>query len=305
MPVGYQDYYETLGVARDATEDDIRRAYRSLARKHHPDVNKDPEAEDRFKRISEAYEVLRDPDKRAQYDRLGADWRAGQDVSSDPGFGGGYAGDVHFGGGADFSDFFEQLFGAGRGGARARGPQGSASYPMRGADHEADLDLTLAEAAAGGHKHLSFADGRDYDVRIPPGVRDGQRIRLAGEGGPGHDGGPAGDLFLRARIAPHPRLRREGDDLHVDVLVSPSEAALGASVPVPTLTGTVKVRVPAGSSSGRTLRLRGQGMPNTRGESGNLFAHIQIAVPKHLDDEQRELYQKLAATHFDPREESA
>ncbi|MDF0528596.1 J domain-containing protein [Tsukamurella sp. 8F] len=304
MPVGYQDYYEALGVPRDASEDDIRRAYRKLARTSHPDVNKEPGAEDRFKQISEAYEVLRDPEKRAEYDRFGANWRAGQDVSGEGGFGGaGFTGDVHFGDGGDFSDFFESLFGGGRGGRTRGGGPGFAGYPTRGADHEAELDLTLEEAAAGGHRHLSFADGRDYDVDVPKGVRDGQRIRLAGEGGPGHDGGPAGDLFLRARIAPHPRLRRDGDDLHVDVPVSPSEAALGADIPVPTLTGTVKVRVPAGSSSGRTLRVRGQGMPATRGATGSLFVHLKIVVPKHLDDEQRELYEKLAATRFDPREE--
>jgi curved DNA-binding protein len=304
MAVGYHDYYQTLGVPRDASAEDIRRAYRKLARENHPDVNKDPSAEDRFKEVSEAYEVLRDPDKRARYDRLGPNWRAGQDVSGSEGFTDAGFGDVHvdFGQGGDFSDFFESLFGARRRAAGGwAGGGGFGGMPMRGADHEAVLGLSLEEAAAGGKRHLTLGD-RGYDVDIPPGVRDGQRIRLAGEGGAGVDGGPSGDLFLRVRIAPHPRFRVDGRDLHVDLPVSPSEAALGARVPVPTLTGTVRVRVPAGSSSGRRLRLRGEGMPTAGGGHGDLFAHVQITVPKRLDDRERELYEQLAAaSRFDPR----
>jgi DnaJ-class molecular chaperone with C-terminal Zn finger domain len=315
MPVGYRDYYEVLGVPRDAGADDIRAAYRKLARENHPDINKDPGAEDRFKEVAEAYEVLRDKEKRSQYDRLGKNWRAGQDVSGaegfdgaggqgfgGQGFGGFGEGGVEFGDGGDFSDFFESLFGGRqRAGGTRRGP-GGFSMPSRGADHEAVLDLTLQEAAAGGHRHLTFEGGHGYDVDIPVGVRDGQRIRLAGEGGEGVDGGPPGDLFLRVRIAPHPRFRLDGNDLHVDVPVSPSEAALGAHIPVPTLTGSARVRLPAGSSSGRKLRLRGEGMPASRGKGGDLYAHVQIAVPKELDDRERELYEQLAATKFDPRE---
>lgn len=311
MPVGYRDYYEVLGVPRDASQDDIRGAYRRLARKNHPDVSKDEGAEDRFKEIAEAYEVLRDPEKRAKYDRLGRDWRSGQDVSGAEGFGGfggfggsgGGFGESGFGEGGDFSDFFESLFGgAQRAGGRRGGGRGGFGMPSRGNDHEATVELSLEEAAAGGHRHLSFEGGRSYDVDLPAGVRDGQRIRLAGQGGEGVDGGPPGDLFLRVRIAPHPRFRREGDDLHVDVPVSPSEAALGSRIPVPTLTGTARVRLPAGSSSGRRLRLRGEGMPSARGKTGDLFAHVRIAVPKELSDEQRDLYERLAATGFDPRE---
>lgn len=327
MAVGYQDYYAALGVPRDASADDIRSAYRKLARKYHPDLNKEPGAEDRFKEISEAYEVLRDPEKRERYDRLGANWRAGEDVSAAQGFGGAYGGyrDVHagfgeagFGEGGDFSDFFENLFGARRRAGARRGGDGFGGGfgsgfggPMRGADHEAVLDLTLEEAAAGGSRRITLGDGtgnsRDYDVKIPVGVHDGQRIRLAGEGGPGVDGGPPGDLFLRVRIAPHPRFRVDGSDLHVDLPVSPPEAALGARVPVPTLTGTARVRVPAGTSSGRTLRLRGEGMPTSGGGThGDLYAHVQIVVPKRLDDRQRELYEQLAAaTHDDPRHADA
>jgi len=307
MAVGYQDYYDVLGVPRDAGADEIRTAYRKLARTYHPDLNKDPEADDKFKAVAEAYEVLRDPEKREKYDRLGRNWRAGDDVSGAQGFSG--YGDMGggFGDGADFSDFFENLFGGrARAGGAGRGGGGYSGFnmPMRGADHEATLDLTLEEAAAGGKRHLSFGDGRDYDVNVPKGVHDGQRIRLAGEGGPGSDGGPSGDLFLRVRIAPHPRFRVDGRNLDVDLPVTPSEAALGAVVPVPTLTGSAKVRVPAGSSSGRKLRLRGEGMPDSGGQTGDLFARIQIVVPKELDDRQRELYEQLAAaTQLDPRQE--
>ena len=312
MAVGYHDYYQALGVPRDASADEIRRAYRKLAREYHPDVNKDPGAEDRFKETAEAYEVLRDKEKRERYDRLGNNWRAGQDVSGAQGFegfGGGFPGGarVDFGDGGDFSDFFESLFGARRRPAGTRrsgeGSGGPGGFAMRGADQQAVLELTLEEAAVGGDQRLTLQDGRTFDVDIPAGIRDGQRIRLAGEGGPGIDGGPSGDLFLRVRIAPHPRFRVEGNDLHVDLPVSPSEAALGARVPVPTLTGTAHVLVPAGSSTGRQLRMRGEGMPTSSSRHGDLFAHIQVMVPRKLDERQRDLYEQLGATHFDPREE--
>lgn len=310
MAVGYHDYYQALGVPRDASDDEIRRAYRKLAREYHPDVNRDPGAEDRFKEIAEAYEVLRDKQKRERYDRLGDNWRAGQDVSGSEGFGGGFPGGgfgdvrVDFGDGGDFSDFFESLFGARRRSAGTRrGGDGFGGFARRGSDMQATLDLTLEEAAAGGRQHLILDGDRGYDVQIPAGVHDGQRIRLAGEGGPGIDGGPPGDLFLRVRIAPHPRFRVDGNDLHVDLPVSPPEAALGGRVPVPTLTGSVHVQVPAGSSTGRQLRMRGEGMPTSTGGHGDLLAHIQIMVPKKLDERQRELYEQLGATHFDPREE--
>ncbi|MEA2470889.1 MAG: curved DNA-binding protein [Thermoleophilaceae bacterium] len=309
MAVTFQDYYEALEVPRDASADDIRRAYRRLARKYHPDLNKDPGAEDRFKQVSEAYEVLRDPDKRARYDRLGANWKAGQDVSDTGGFegfsGGNGFGDVHveFGGDGEFSDFFEELFGrrAGRGAATGRGG-GFEGFSMRGGDHEAVLELTLEEAAAGGKRRISLGDGRDFEVQIPRGVRDGQRIRLAGQGSAGAGGGPAGDLLLRVRLKPHPRFRVQGRDLYVDLPVSPWEAALGAEVPVPTLDGSARVRVPAGSSSGRRLRLRGQGLPGTNGSAGDLFAVLEVHVPKRLSKRERELFQELASTSgFDPR----
>lgn len=309
MAVGYRDYYEALGVPRDATENQIRVAYRKLARENHPDVNKDPDAEDRFKEVSEAYEVLRDPEKRKAYDQFGANWRAGQDVSGEPGFGGGAGGGpggvhVDFGeDGGDFSDFFENLFGhggaAGGGGSRRAG---YASMPMRGPDYEAALDLTLEEAAAGGTRSMSFTDGKSYDVAIPVGIHDGQRIRLAGEGGAGANGGPAGDLFLRVHILPHRTFKVDGQNLTVDLPISPAEAALGATVPVPTLGGSATVRIPAGTSSGRKLRLRGKGMPSGRSEErGDLLAAVKIVIPKDLSDRERELYEQLAAVTKDPR----
>ena len=311
MAVAFQDYYETLGVPRDASAEDVRRAYRKLARKYHPDVNKEPGAEDRFKQISEAYEVLRDDDKRARYDRLGANWRAGQDVSGAPGFeqdtGAGFHDvRVDFGGG-DFSDLFESLFGR-RGrqgwgpGAGAGAGAGGNGFSMPGADHEAVLELTLEEAAAGGKRRISLDNGQDFDVTIPRGVRDGQRIRLAGQGSAGVGGGPSGDLFLRVRLKSHPRFRVDGRDLYVDLPVAPWEAALGAEVPVTTLSGSARVRVPAGSSSGRRLRLRGEGLPNANGPAGNLYAVLAIHVPKRLNKDERELFQQLAdVSKYDPR----
>jgi curved DNA-binding protein len=309
MAVGFRDYYETLGVPRDASNEDIRRAYRKLAREYHPDVNKDPGAEDRFKEVSEAHAVLSDPEKRAQYDRLGPNWRAGQDVSDASGFGGFRPGDAGGGGFDDvrvefgeggFSDFFEDLFGGGRrGGAGTRSRGG---FSRRGGDHEAELELSLEEAARGGRRTVAFADGREYEVNVPPGVRDGQRIRLAGEGGQGTGGGPAGDLYLRVRIRPHPRFRLEGDDLHTDAQVTPWEAALGATVEVRTLDGRAQVKVPAGSSCGRRLRLRGQGMPRPRGGQGDLYAEVRIMVPRTLSDAEREAFEHLAeVSDYNPR----
>jgi curved DNA-binding protein len=297
MPLSYTDYYEVLGVSRDADQDAIRRAYRKLARKYHPDLNSDSDAEERFKELGEAYEVLSDAEKRDRYDRLGARWREAEQAAPDESFEDFFAHQgfsdgtrVEFG-----DDLFEALFGA-----RA----GRGSGPLRGYDREALLDLSLEDALAGGQRRLTL-DGREVAVNFPAGVRDGQLIRLPGQGAEGRGGGPPGDLFLRVALKPHPRFRRRGnDDLDVEVSITPSEAALGTTVAVETPAGTAKVRVPAGSSSGRRLRLRGRGLPKRGGGSGDLHAIVKIVVPKELSDRQRELYEQLAETAgLDPREE--
>jgi curved DNA-binding protein len=296
MPLSYTDYYEVLGVPRGADQDAIRRAYRKLAREYHPDLNSDSDAEERFKELGEAYEVLSDADKRERYDRLGARWREAEHEAPEESFedffaqdGFGDDGHVEFGG-----DLFEALFGA-----RAD----RAGGPRRGRDREALLELSLEDAWAGGRRRLTL-DGREVSVNFPAGVRDGQLIRLAGQGGEGRGGGPPGDLFLRVALKPHPRFRRRGDqDLDVDLPITPSEAALGATVAVKTPTGSARVRVPAGSSSGRRLRLRGRGLPKRGGGSGDLHAIVKIVVPKELSDRERELYEQLAESpSLDPRE---
>ncbi|MEU1271713.1 J domain-containing protein [Streptomyces sp. NPDC005799] len=307
-----RDFYEVLGVPRDADKDEIQRAFRKLARRYHPDVNKDPEAEERFKEINEAFSVLSDPDQRARYDRFGEDFRKVPEdweerVGAGAGPGGGFrwsTGDgprvryatSGFGAeGVDVDDLFGSLFG---GAGRMRVP---------GADQEAELPLTVEEAYRGGRRTVTLAgptgQPRRYEVDVPPGVTDGQRIRLAGEGGRGNGDAPAGDLYLRVRVQPHPQFRLDGRDVYVELPVTPWEAALGATVPVPTPSGaTAKVSVPAGSSSGRRLRLRGEGMPNPRGTNGNLYAELRIMVPSRLSDRERALFEELAAvSSFDPR----
>ncbi|MFE6128420.1 DnaJ C-terminal domain-containing protein [Streptomyces sp. NPDC056437] len=312
-----RDYYDVLGVRRDADSEEIQQAFRKLARKHHPDISKDPQSEERFKEINEAYSVLSDPKMRQRYDRFGENFRqipedydervaAGAGARGGPYGGPGGGGRVRYstGGGQGFDDAginFEDLFG----GMFGRGAGGGGFGPVPGADQEAEIELGVVEAYRGGHRSITLAgpDGqRTYGVNIPRGVVDGQRIRLAGEGGRGSGDGPAGDLLLRVRIKPDPQFRLEGRDIHVAVPVTPWEAALGATVPVPTPTGSARVTVPAGSSSGRRLRLRGEGMPNPRGPDGDLYAEIRIMVPPELDGEERELFEKLAAVStFDPR----
>ncbi|MGW4758201.1 DnaJ C-terminal domain-containing protein [Streptomyces chartreusis] len=307
-----RDFYEVLGIARTADPDEIQRAYRTLARRYHPDVNKDPQAEERFKEINEAFSVLSDPEQRARYDRFGEDFRKipedwEERVAAGAGAGSGFRGTTGggprvrysttgFGGeGVDVEDLFGSLFG---GAGRMRVP---------GADQEAELPLTVEEAYRGGRRTVTLAGPagqRRYQVDVPPGATDGQRIRLAGEGGRGSgDDAPAGDLYLRVRIQPHPEFRLDGRDVHVRLPVTPWEAALGATVPVPTPSGaTAKVTVPAGSSSGRRLRLRGEGMPGPRGVNGDLYAELRIMVPPRLSDRERELLEELAAvSSFDPR----
>lgn len=306
-----RDFYEVLGVPRTAERDEIQRAYRTLARRYHPDVNKDPQAEERFKEINEAFGVLSDPEQRARYDRFGEDFRkVPEDWEERVGAGAGTSGGFRrstgngprvryatsgFGAeGVDVDDLFGSLFG---GAGRVRVP---------GADQEAELPLSVEEAYRGGRRTITLAGPsgqRRYEVNVPAGVIDGQRIRLAGEGGRGHGDDSAGDLYLRVRIQPHPRFRLDGRDVYVQLPVTPWEAALGATVPVPTPSGaTAKVTVPAGSSSGRRLRLRGEGVPGPRGANGDLYAELRIMVPAGLGDRERELFEELAAvSSFDPR----
>jgi len=306
-----RDFYEILDVPRTATQDEIQRAYRTLARQHHPDVNKDPGAEDRFKEISEAYDVLSDPQTRRRYDAFGPDFRqVPEDVDPEAfqrsraragagqargaggagGFGPGLGDDL---GGINIEDLLGGIFG------------GRGFGPIRGADQETELELTVEEAFQGGRRSVTLdgPDGRrTLEVKIPAGVTNGQRIRLAGQGGRGTEGAPAGDLYLIVRIAPHPRYRVEGRDLHVELPLAPWEAALGTTVAVETPDGEAKVKVPAGTSSGRRLRLRGRGLPNPKGTAGDLYAEARILVPRKLPAEERRLFEELAATStFDPR----
>jgi curved DNA-binding protein len=322
-----RDYYEVLGVSRNADADELQQAYRRLARANHPDVNHDPAAEERFKEVNEAYQVLSDAALRARYDRFGENFRqvpedweqraaaggfgtgrarsgpgrpgyGGRTVYTDFGDIGGDFGEGGVGvGGIDLEDLLGGMFGRGRAG------------PVAGADQEAELPLTVEEAYRGGRRQITLGgttEPRTYTVNVPRGVTDGQRIRLAGEGGQGRGSGPPGDLYLVVRILPHPRFRLDGRDIIVDLPLAPWEAALGATVPVSTPGGETKVVVPGGSSSGRRLRLRGEGMPNPRGTPGDLYAEIKIMVPARLTARERELLAELSElSTFDPRRDQA
>jgi curved DNA-binding protein len=290
-----KDFYEILGVPKTATPDEIQRSYRKLARTYHPDINKSPDAEERFKEISEAYDVLSDPDQRRRYDNpresSSADeqWTSGQPWTSYRTSG---ASDI------DFDEIFGGLF---TGGGRA----GRGRRPLQGADQEVELTLTVEDAYHGGTRTITLPgpDGRrTFDVTIPAGVVEGQRIRLKEQGGRGSGGAKAGDLYLIVRLAPHPRYRVEGRDIYVDLPLAPWEAALGAHVAVDTPGGEAKIRVPAGSSSGRRLRLRNRGMPRPGGSAGDLYAEVRIVVPRSLSKDERRLFQELATiSDFDPR----
>lgn len=296
----YQDYYEILGVAKTATPEEIRSAFRKKAREYHPDVAKDKvKGAEKFKEVNEAYEVLSDPAKRAKYDQMGREMPGGGFAwQGAPGSGGmPDMEEFHFGG-TGYSDFFEHLFGGMGGGAGGfRGPSGR-RMARRGSDIEGDLMVTLEEALRGSTREVTLQRGggktETYRVKIPAGVREGQRIRLAGKGESGRSGGESGDLYLRVRLARHPDLRVEGSDLFVDVEVAPWEAVLGASVPVPTLDGAVSLKVPAGSTAGQKLRLRRQGLPREDGERGDLYAVLGISVPTEVNQEQKKLWEKLA-----------
>jgi curved DNA-binding protein len=305
----YKDYYKVLGVDKNASEKDIKHAFRRLARQHHPDVNPDePQAEERFKEINEAYEVLSDPEKRRKYDQLGADWQRWQRTGGNPGdydwsrWAGGQ-GNVRygttqdfedlFGGDSPFSDFFSQIFGGAGGGVRPGGREYQVRA-QRGRDYEQPVEISLQEAYQGTGRVLQ-KEGQRLEVKIPAGARTGTRVRMGGQGGQGSSGAQAGDLYLRVTVVPDPRFERKGDDLHVTVPTSLYTLVLGGEVRVPTLGGEVVLTVPAGTQSGRTFRLRGKGMPHLRQPSqyGDLYARIEARLPTRLTPRQRELFEEL------------
>ena len=313
MPVEFKDYYATLGVPRTASDQDIKKSFRKLAREFHPDVAKDKKtAEEKFKEINEAYEVLSDPDKRKKYDQYGSTWKEGGGYQPPPGWqdarsaGGAQSQEFHFGG-TGFSDFFEQLFGRSGGGgfgfggrdfeaAESAQPRG----PARGYDIEGDILVTLDEAMRGSVRSISLervnpktgqTEAQTFKVRVPVGVKEGQTIRIPGKGGDGANGGTSGDLFLHVRYAAHPDFRARGSDLHYDLDLAPWEAVLGTTVSVPTLESPVKVRIPAGTNNGCQLRVRGRGLPRGRdGERGDLYVVVNVQLPPQLSDEERELW---------------
>jgi curved DNA-binding protein len=346
MSVQYKDYYATLGVSRTASDADIKKSFRKLAREYHPDVAKDKKrAEEKFKEVNEAYEVLGDPAKRKRYDELGANWKSGADFRPPPGWenfagqrrgaGGGPGGadyDFHFGG-TGFSDFFEQIFGARRSGGFG-GSSGFAHNDLaeRGRDIEGDIMVTLEEARLGSLRSVNVrravecegcsgtgrrgqrtcptcgGEGRvtkseTYQVKIPAGVAEGQRLRLAGRGEAGAYGGETGDLFLRVRLAKHPDFEVEDHNLIYEAAVAPWETVLGANISVPTLDGRVNIRIPPGTQNGQKLRVRGRGLPNRNSEKGDLIVVMRVEVPVQITDAERSLWEKLAReSQFKPRD---
>lgn len=337
MTARYQDYYQILGVDRSASADDIQRAYRGLARQFHPDINKDAGAEKRFKEINEAYEVLKDAEKRKLYDQLGASWKQGQEFRPPPGWSGSGRSRSRrpnarsMNDDADFSEFFESIFGGGFGGvggvggtrggmpsedfveAMRSGTRAARNRSSSGQTHEVEITIALADAYRCATRQINLTttdergeqSSRTFDIRIPPGITEGGVVRLGGQGGAGAGGGPAGDVLLRVHIAADPRFRIDPNtkhDLLTTLRIAPWEAALGATVPVTTMDGEVRVTVPAGSQSGQKLRIRGKGLPKKSGEHADLLAELKVVVPKTLHPDEQVLYQKLAEiSNFDPR----
>ena len=315
MAVQFRDYYETLGVSKTATDDEIKSAFRKLARKYHPDVAKDKKAaEEKFKQINEAYEVLSDQEKRKKYDQLGANWNQPGGFQPPPEWGqqpgGGYhqwggdgGGGVEFEfGGTGFSDFFEAFFGGGRGRSAFGGFRGREATAERGADVEADILVTLEEALNGSTRTVSLRRAgsnkvEKYQVKIPRGVHEGQRIRLAGQGEAGARGGKSGDLFLRVRLAKHPDFSVEASDLIHEVKIAPWQAAIGTELKIPTLEGKAKLKIPPGTQGGQKFRLRERGLPGISGTRGDLYVLVQIQIPKKLTEREREIWSQLAKLH--------
>ena len=300
----FKDYYSVLGVKRDASQDDIKRAYRRLARKYHPDVSKEPDAEARFKEVGEAYEVLKDPEKRAAYDQFGENWKAGQDFKPPPDWDAGFefSGGGYTGGAQDYSDFFDTLFG--RGGAGMGGRSRGGGFRMKGEDHHAKILINLEDAYHGSTRQVTLrapevdSSGhvvtrtRTLNVKIPKGVTEGQRIRLPGQGAPGIGGGPKGDLYLEVAFEPHPFFKPEGRDIYLDLPITPWEAALGAKVTVPTLGGKVGLKIPAGSQTDKKMRIKGKGLPGR--PPGDEYVVLKIMTPEARTQADRELYEKMA-----------
>jgi curved DNA-binding protein len=311
----YKDYYKILGVGKKATEKEIKAAYRKLARQYHPDVNpNNPQAETKFKEVNEAYEVLSDPEKRTKYDQLGANWRRWQQMGGNPGdfdwsqwMGGSgpggqrvnvrYTEDLGdlFGGDSPFSDFFSSIFG-GMGSGRTRRPNGFEyqSRPQMAQDIEQEVEISLAEAYHGASRILS-KDGRRLQVKIPAGAKSGTKVRMRGEGQTGLGGGQAGDLYLKVKVANDPRFERKGDNLHTTTPVDLYTAVLGGEARVPTFSGDVNLKIPAGSQNGQSFRLKGKGMPklNKTGEFGDLYVRLEVRLPTKLNDKQRQLFEQL------------
>lgn len=306
----FKDYYEILGLARSATQDEVKHAYRKLARKYHPDVSKDPDAEARFKELGEAYAVLKDPEKRAAYDQMGSQWKAGQDFQPPPGWDTGFefsGGDFGAGPGGEHSDFFEALFG------RHFGTGQRGHMRAQGQDHHAKVQIDLLDAYRGAQRSIALrmpeldAEGRvalqerKLDVSIPKGIRAGQHLRLAGQGAPGLGGDAAGDLYLEIVFKPDPKFRADGRDVYANLPLAPWEAALGAAVMAPTPEGSVRLTIPPGSVAGRQLRLKGRGIPGT--PPGDLYVVLTIALPPADSEAAREAYRAMAkAFDFNPRQ---
>jgi curved DNA-binding protein len=325
MPAQFKDYYTTLGVSRDATPDDIKKAFRKLARQYHPDTATDKKAaEEKFKEINEANEVLSDPEKRKKYDTLGARWNDAGGFEPPPGWqqaeagAGGHGQEFHFGG-TGFSDFFEQYF---SGGSRYGFPQGfeeeiptgaaRQGRARRGHDIEGDILVTLEEAMHGTQRPISLqtvnrqtgeVQTHEFQVRIPPGATDGRRIRVPGQGEPGHHGGQAGDLYLRVRHASHPDFTTREADVHYELDVAPWEAVLGAEVIVPTLDGSIKLRIPAHAENGQKLRVKARGLPKGKtGERGDFYVTLHVTLPTQISDAERALWEQLrSVSTFKPR----